>query len=91
MLTGDEEDSGKPESISRGDMVAAAKRSDIALSFEATVLNTATVGRRGSSSWSLEVQAKTGHTPDRSFAKAWVRSDLRSIAYPERVSRKARR
>ncbi len=39
-----------------------AKRSDLALSFEAAVLNTATVGRRGWSSWTLEVEAKTGHS-----------------------------
>ena len=62
MLTGDEENSGKPMSISRGDMIEAAKRSDAALSFEATVRNTATVGRRGASSWRLEVEAKTGHS-----------------------------
>jgi glutamate carboxypeptidase len=62
MFTGDEEDSGEPESISRGDMVAAAKRSDVALSFEGTVRNTATVGRRGASSWKLEVDARTGHS-----------------------------
>jgi glutamate carboxypeptidase len=62
MFTGDEENSGDPESISRGDMGTAAKRSDIALSFEGTVRNTATVGRRGSSSWKLEVEARTGHS-----------------------------
>ncbi|MFL6466800.1 MAG: M20/M25/M40 family metallo-hydrolase, partial [Pyrinomonadaceae bacterium] len=62
MLTGDEENSGDPVSISRGDMVAAAKRSDLALSFEGAVRNTATVGRRGSSSWTLEIEAKTGHS-----------------------------
>jgi len=62
MFTGDEENSGDPESVSRGDMVAAAKRSDIALSFEGAVRNTATVGRRGSSSWTLEIEAKTGHS-----------------------------
>ena len=62
MFTGDEEDSGEPESISRGDMVAAAKRSDLALSFEGTVRNTATVGRRGASSWTLTVEARTGHS-----------------------------
>jgi glutamate carboxypeptidase len=49
-------------SISRGDMIEAAKRSDAALSFEAAVRNTATVGRRGASSWRLEVEAKTGHS-----------------------------
>lgn len=62
MLTGDEENSGDPAEISRGDMVAAAKRSDVALSFEGAVRNTATVGRRGSSSWILEIDAKTGHS-----------------------------
>jgi glutamate carboxypeptidase len=62
MLTGDEENSGDPVEISRGDMIAAAKRSDLALSFEAAVGNTATVGRRGASSWHLEIEAKTGHS-----------------------------
>ncbi len=62
MLTGDEEDSVDPVEVARGDMIKAAKRSDIALSFEGTVNNTATVGRRGSSSWTLEITAKTGHS-----------------------------
>jgi glutamate carboxypeptidase len=62
MLTGDEESAGHPIEISRRDMIAAAKDSDLALSFEGTVGNTATVGRRGSSSWTLEVQARTGHS-----------------------------
>jgi glutamate carboxypeptidase len=62
MLTGDEEASGKPISISRGDMEAAAKRSDLALSFEGAIGNTATTGRRGSSSWTLEVAGETGHS-----------------------------
>lgn len=62
MFTGDEEDSCEPVDICRGDMIAAAKRSDLALSFEGTIGNTATVGRRGSSSWTLEVEAKTGHS-----------------------------
>jgi glutamate carboxypeptidase len=62
MYTGDEENSCEPVDVCRGDMIAAAKRSDLALSFEAAVRNTATVGRRGSSSWTLEVDAKTGHS-----------------------------
>lgn len=62
LLTGDEEASGHPTEISRGDMIAAAKRSDLALSFEGNVRNTATVGRRGSSSWTLEVTGETGHS-----------------------------
>ena len=62
MLTGDEESSGHPTDISRGAMVDAAKRSTAALSFEGTVRNTGTVGRRGASGWTLEVDAKTGHS-----------------------------
>jgi len=62
MLTGDEENSGKPIEISRGDMIAAARRSDLALSFENGASSTATVARRGSSGWLLEVTAKTGHS-----------------------------
>ena len=62
VFTGDEEDSCEPVSVCRGDMIDAAKRSDLALSFEGTVRNTATVGRRGASSWTLEVEARTGHS-----------------------------
>lgn len=62
MLTGDEEDSGDPVEKSRGDMIAAAKRSDLVLSFENGGSNVATVARRGSSDWMLEVTARTGHS-----------------------------
>ena len=62
MLTGDEEDSGEPVEVSRGDMVAAARRSDLVLSFENGGSNIATVARRGSSDWKLEITARTGHS-----------------------------
>jgi glutamate carboxypeptidase len=62
MLTGDEESGGNPREISRGDMIAAAKKSDLALSFENGGSGIATVARRGSSGWTLEVTAKTGHS-----------------------------
>jgi glutamate carboxypeptidase len=62
MLTGDEEDSGDPVEISRGDMIAAARRSDLALSFENGGSNIATIARRGASDWLLEVTARTGHS-----------------------------
>ena len=67
MFSGDEENAGDPIEVSRGDMIAAAKRSDIALAFEATVRNkegkdTGTIGRRSSSSWELEVKGKQGHS-----------------------------
>lgn len=62
MLTGDEEDSGDPVEASRGDMLDAAKRSDLALSFENGGSNVATIARRGSSDWLLEVTSRTGHS-----------------------------
>jgi len=62
MLTGDEETAGRPLEISRRDMVEAAKNADLALSFEAAAGNRATVGRRGSSNWTLEVTGQTGHS-----------------------------
>jgi glutamate carboxypeptidase len=62
LLTGDEEDAGVPISISRADMIAAAKNNDLVLSFENGGSNIATVARRGYSDWELEVTAKTGHS-----------------------------
>lgn len=62
FLTGDEENSGEPIEISRGDMIEAAKRSDLVLSFENGGSGIATVARRGISDWTLEVTAKTGHS-----------------------------
>lgn len=62
-FTGDEESTGKPLTISRKDLVDAAKRSDIALGFEtSTGFNYATVARRGSSGWKLEVSGKRAHS-----------------------------
>ncbi|MRW83192.1 M20/M25/M40 family metallo-hydrolase [Pseudoduganella sp. FT26W] len=67
VFSGDEENAGDPIAVSRADMVNAAKRSDIALAFEATVRDksgrdTGTVGRRSSSSWELKVSGKQGHS-----------------------------
>ncbi len=62
MMTGDEEDSGIPSEISRGDLIAAAERSDLALAFEFGTSNRAITARRGSSKWRLEVSARTGHS-----------------------------
>ena len=62
-FTGDEEDAGKPVEVSRKDLVDAARRSDIALGFEtSTGFNYATVARRGSSGWKLEVEGKQAHS-----------------------------
>jgi len=62
-FTGDEEKAGNPISISRKNLIDAAKRSDIALGFEsATGLNYATVARRSSGSWTLKTEGKRAHS-----------------------------
>jgi len=62
-LTGDEEKAGSPISVSRKDLVEAAKRSDVALGFEtASGFSFATVARRASFSWKLEVTGKQAHS-----------------------------
>jgi glutamate carboxypeptidase len=62
MLTGDEEDAGMPLAASREPMIALARQSDAALSFEAAINGTATIGRRGINSWTLETTGVTGHS-----------------------------
>ncbi len=62
-FTGDEESTGKPLETSRKDLIDAAKRSDVALGFEtSTGFDYATVARRGSSGWQLEVSGKRAHS-----------------------------
>lgn len=62
-FTGDEESTGKPLSISRKDLIEAAKNSDIALGFEtSTGFDNATVARRGSSNWNVSVTGKRAHS-----------------------------
>jgi glutamate carboxypeptidase len=67
MLTGDEEEAGNPKTISRGDMVQLAKRSDVALSFEGSIINkdgmaAATVGRRSTAFFELDIKARQAHS-----------------------------
>ncbi len=65
VLTGDEEDSGKPTSISRKPLFEAAKGKTIALDFEwATTPDTATIARRGVASWLLTTQGKDAHSSE---------------------------
>lgn len=62
-MTGDEESTGKPLSISRKDLIEAAKKSDIALGFEnSTGYNNATIARRGASGWSVTSSGKRAHS-----------------------------
>ena len=62
VMTGDEEAVGRPVEVARRELFDAAKRSDVALAFEGAIGHTATVARRGSASWELEVQGATGHS-----------------------------
>ena len=64
--TGDEEKTGKPVSVSRKELIEAGRWADYALGFESAVTydNTdwATIARRSSGSWSLEVAGKQAHS-----------------------------
>jgi glutamate carboxypeptidase len=62
MLTGDEEDAGMPLDAARAPMLELARQSDAVLSFEAAIDGTATIGRRGINSWTLEATGETGHS-----------------------------
>jgi glutamate carboxypeptidase len=61
-LIGDEEFAGLPLGLSRGNLVAAAQESDVALGFEGGEAGRAVVARRGSSAWTLEVSGQQGHS-----------------------------
>ena len=66
VLDGDEENAGSPHSVSRADLLEAAKHSDVALEFEALVTvdghDMGSVSRRGDVGWTLRTSAKSGHS-----------------------------
>jgi len=66
VLSGDEEAHGEPASISRRDMIAAAKHSDVALEFEGTPrmegVFYGSVSRRSSITWRINATGETGHS-----------------------------
>ena len=65
VLTGDEEESGKPTSISRKPLFDVAHQSDVALDFECAItIDTGSVGRRGISNWTLTVQGNEAHSSE---------------------------
>ncbi len=62
-MMGDEEDSGKPASISRKSLFAVAKKSDVALDFECSLgLDTATIARRGVSRFMIMTKGSATHS-----------------------------
>ena len=66
VLTGDEEDAGEPVAVSRRDLIGAGRRADVALDFEGLSVedgrDMGSIARRSSSSWTLTVTAKGGHS-----------------------------
>jgi glutamate carboxypeptidase len=66
MFTGDEERGGQPLAVARADMVAMGKRADYALSFEGSSkfngVDTASIARRSSGGWVLNVKGKPAHS-----------------------------
>jgi len=60
-MTGDEEDAGALDRVSRQPLIDAAKRSDVALAFEEDA-GKGTVARRGFSGWQLTVSARQAHS-----------------------------
>ncbi len=64
VMSGDEESSGDPLSLSRKDLMEAAKRADVALGYEDGdgLATTAVVSRRGSSDWTLTVKGNAAHS-----------------------------
>lgn len=62
IMTGDEEMSGKPISVSRKDLVEAAKRADVALNFEGGAVGEVVTSRRGASGWRLTTTGVRAHS-----------------------------
>ena len=65
-MTGDEEDAGSPIEKARADLIAAGKRSDVALDFEGLVrdggADMGSVARRSSDSWTVTATGKSAHS-----------------------------
>lgn len=66
VLDGDEEAHGSPLEISRADLIAAAKKADVALEFEATPKSAGvyygSIARRSATAWRLKTTGKSGHS-----------------------------
>jgi glutamate carboxypeptidase len=62
VFTGDEEDPGSPQLVTRESLLAVAADSDIALAFEGSAPGKGVIGRRGIGSWRLHVTGVQGHS-----------------------------
>jgi glutamate carboxypeptidase len=68
VLDGDEENAGSPVSLSRADLIQAAKSADVALEFESLATENGhdmgSVSRRGAVDWTLRTSSASGHSSD---------------------------
>jgi glutamate carboxypeptidase len=62
VITGDEESTGRPLELARAALIDAARRSDVALSFEGGSRTLVSISRRGASSWMLQVTGRQAHS-----------------------------
>ena len=66
FYTGDEEKAGRPLSVSRKDLIDAGQWADISLGYESAARHEgqdwATIARRSSTGWRLEVEGKRAHS-----------------------------
>ena len=66
QLTGDEEDSGDPLTISRKDLIEGGKRADVALDFEGLVVidgqDWGSIARRSAGSWTVKATGISAHS-----------------------------
>jgi glutamate carboxypeptidase len=66
VLTGDEEDVGRPLATARRDLIAAGKATDVALDFEGLAQedgrDMGSIARRSAASWEIRATGRTGHS-----------------------------
>src|SRR4051812_19402617 len=66
VLTGDEEDVGRPLEVARRDLIAAGKATDVALDFEGLAQedgrDMGSIARRSAGGWEIRATGKTGHS-----------------------------
>jgi len=66
VLTGDEEEAGRPIAISRRDLVAAGRATDVALDFEGLAQeggrDMGSIARRSAGGWEVRATGRTGHS-----------------------------
>ncbi len=83
VLTGDEEDSGDPVTLARADLIAAGKRADVALDFEALAIedgrDMGSIARRSVNDWSLTVTGRSGHS-SRIFSETFGDGAVNEVA-----------